>query len=62
MPCQGCIKRQRKLVEKLCAKRPDGLLCRKAKARLERMVGAEGDKIAKPGGAGNTDTASNPTT
>lgn len=38
MPCQGCIKRQQKLVETLCAKRPDGLLCRKAKARLDRMT------------------------
>jgi hypothetical protein len=38
MPCQGCINRQRKLVEKLCAKRPDGLLCRKARSRLERMT------------------------
>jgi hypothetical protein len=36
--CQGCINRQRKLVEKLC-KSPDSWLCRKAKARLERMLG-----------------------
>lgn len=38
MACAGCIRRKRKLVEKLCAKRPDGLLCRKAKARLQRMT------------------------
>jgi hypothetical protein len=44
MPCQGCINRQRKLVEKLCAKRPDCLLCRKARARLERMLGKPAEK------------------
>lgn len=37
MPCQGCIRRQRKLVERLC-KKPDSLLCRKAQARLQRMT------------------------
>lgn len=38
MACQGCINRQRKLVEKFCPKKPDGWICRKAKARLERML------------------------
>lgn len=38
MACQGCIKRQRKLVDKLCEKRPDGLMCRKARERLARMT------------------------
>jgi hypothetical protein len=37
MACQGCISRQRRLVKVLC-KNPDGALCRKAKARLERML------------------------
>ena len=39
MPCQGCINRQRKLTQKLCEKRPDGLLCGKARKRLEKMLG-----------------------
>lgn len=37
MACQGCINRQRKLVEKLC-KDSDSWLCRSARARLERMT------------------------
>lgn len=45
MACQGCIKRQQKLVEKLCEKRPDGLLCRKARARLERMTAPAPEEI-----------------
>jgi hypothetical protein len=58
MACQGCINRQRKLVEKLC-KSPDGWLCRKAKQRLERMLGdASSDKMARPEGASNTTPAS----
>lgn len=36
MACQGCINRQRRLVELLC-KKPDSVLCRKAKERLKRM-------------------------
>jgi len=36
MACQGCINRQRKLVQLLC-KKPDSVLCRKAKERLKRM-------------------------
>ena len=59
MPCQGCINRQRKLTEKLCAKLPNGTLCRKAKARLQRMESErKGSKIARPDGASNTDPAS----
>lgn len=37
MACQGCINRQRRLVNLLC-KKPDSALCRKALARLERML------------------------
>lgn len=40
MACQGCISRQRKLVRWLC-KNPDSKLCRRAKARLERMLAKE---------------------
>lgn len=39
MTCKGCLDRQRKLVKWLC-KKPDSLLCRKAKARLKKMQDA----------------------
>jgi hypothetical protein len=45
MACQGCINRQRKLVEKLCRK-PDGRWCKKARERLERML-AQQTKLEK---------------
>lgn len=37
MACQMCINRQKRLVEVFC-KKPDSWACRKAKARLERML------------------------
>lgn len=36
MACQGCIQRQKRIVQVLC-KKPDSALCRKARERLERM-------------------------
>lgn len=58
MACQGCVNRQRKIVQLLC-KKPDSALCRKAKARLERMqMGATKDKMTRPEGADNTAPAS----
>jgi hypothetical protein len=37
MACQGCINRQKWLVEKVCRK-PDSAMCRRAQLRLERML------------------------
>jgi hypothetical protein len=37
MVCQGCINRQRKLVERLC-RYPESRFCKSARARLERML------------------------
>lgn len=37
MACQGCINRQRRLVQLLC-KKPDSRLCRKAQERLDKMT------------------------
>lgn len=37
MPCQGCINRQRRLVQLVC-KKPDSHFCRKAVARLAKMT------------------------
>jgi hypothetical protein len=39
MPCQSCIDRQRKLVKLLC-KNPNSKWCQRAKARLDRILGA----------------------
>lgn len=36
MACEGCIRRQRKLVNLAC-KKPNSWLCRRAKSRLARM-------------------------
>lgn len=36
MACQGCINRQKSLVKLFC-KKPDSVLCRKARQRLEKM-------------------------
>lgn len=38
MACQGCINRQRKLVEKVCSKTPGSWLCRYAAKRLAKML------------------------
>lgn len=46
MVCQGCIKRQRKLVERLC-RNGEGRLCRGAKARLERMLAKQKQESEK---------------
>lgn len=46
MACQGCIKRQRKLVERLC-RNAEGRLCRGAKARLERMLAKQKQESEK---------------
>lgn len=37
MACASCIARQRRLVKFLC-KKPDGRFCKRAQARLERML------------------------
>jgi hypothetical protein len=43
MPCKRCVSRQRKLVDMLCRK-PDGKWCKRAKARLERMLKSQEKK------------------
>jgi hypothetical protein len=40
MPCKFCIGAQRKLVRRLC-KKPDSKWCKRATARLERMLKME---------------------
>jgi hypothetical protein len=37
MACASCIKRQRAVVKFLC-KKPDSRLCKRAQARLDRML------------------------
>ena len=43
MACQGCMNRQRKLVELAC-KKPNSWLCRRAMARLARMESERKEK------------------
>lgn len=47
MPCQACINRQRRIVDKLC-KKPDSWLCRKARERLEKMTKKEPESEHQP--------------
>jgi hypothetical protein len=60
MGCQGCINRQRRLVNLLC-KKPGSALCRRAQARLEKMLqDTEKANIARPEGVTSTAPASDP--
>jgi hypothetical protein len=38
MACQACIAKWRKIADKVCKTKPNCWLCRKAQARLERLL------------------------